>query len=186
MNKDLTSYVRIYNNFIDANFCQETVSQLTQIEFQRHTYYNNVEDKFVSFDKELSTSYEPINNTKPLSDKIWHGIQQYIDDINSPYFTHWQGYAPVRFNKYDQNTQMKSHCDHIHTIFDGERRGIPILTILGLLNDNFDGGEFVMFEDQTIRLQSGDLIIFPSNFLYPHQVKEITSGIRYSFVSWVW
>jgi predicted 2-oxoglutarate/Fe(II)-dependent dioxygenase YbiX len=31
---------------------------------------------------------------------------------------------------------------------------------------------------------SGDILLFPSNFMFPHEVKEITKGIRYSFVSW--
>jgi hypothetical protein len=33
---------------------------------------------------------------------------------------------------------------------------------------------------------TGDVIIFPSTFLYPHKVNEVKKGIRYSFVSWAW
>ena len=33
-------------------------------------------------------------------------------------------------------------------------------------------------------LNVGDLIMFPSNFLYPHQVSPIKKGIRYSVVAW--
>ncbi len=34
-------------------------------------------------------------------------------------------------------------------------------------------------------LKTGDMIIFPSNFLYPHQVMPVTKGERYSIVSWL-
>jgi predicted 2-oxoglutarate/Fe(II)-dependent dioxygenase YbiX len=81
---------------------------------------------------------------------------------------------------------MQLHCDHIHTLFDGKRRGIPILSIVGVLNENFEGGEWVMFENKKIELKTGDILMFPSNFLYPHGVLPITKGTRYSFVSWVW
>jgi predicted 2-oxoglutarate/Fe(II)-dependent dioxygenase YbiX len=81
---------------------------------------------------------------------------------------------------------MKFHHDHIHTLFDGEKKGVPILSILGLLNDNFEGGDFLMFDAKKVNLSAGDIILFPSNFLYPHAVTTITKGTRYSFVSWGW
>ena len=37
-----------------------------------------------------------------------------------------------------------------------------------------------------IDTRKGDLIIFPSNFLYPHKITPVTKGVRYSYVSWVW
>jgi predicted 2-oxoglutarate/Fe(II)-dependent dioxygenase YbiX len=78
---------------------------------------------------------------------------------------------------------MAVHVDHIYDLFDGKEKGIPVLSIVGLLNDNFKGGEFEIC-NQKLLLKQGDVLIFPSNFMYPHQVKTITKGIRYSFVSW--
>ena len=79
---------------------------------------------------------------------------------------------------------MEENCDHITSLFkDG---GIPILSIIIGLNDNYKGGEFIMFKDKEYKIESGDIIIFPSNFLYPHKVMPVTKGIRYSAVSWVW
>jgi predicted 2-oxoglutarate/Fe(II)-dependent dioxygenase YbiX len=81
---------------------------------------------------------------------------------------------------------MKEHCDHIHSMFDGTRKGIPSLSILGSLNNDYEGGELVFWQDQKIELKAGSIMIFPSNFLYPHKVVEVTKGVRYSYVSWVW
>ena len=81
---------------------------------------------------------------------------------------------------------MNYHCDHIHSLFDGERKGVPILSCLGLLNDDYEGGEFFILDDLKIELKKGDLLIFPSNFMYPHRVEPVLSGIRYSYISWVW
>ena len=61
---------------------------------------------------------------------------------------------------------MKNHCDHIQTQFDGKRNGIPILSIIGILNDDYEGGDLVMFGDKKIGTKKGDLIIFPSYFLF--------------------
>ena len=70
-------------------------------------------------------------------------------------------------------------------MFDGERKGIPILSVLGVLNDDYEGGEFVLI-DEKIDLSKGDIIIFPSNFMYPHKVEPVTKGTRYSYISWIW
>lgn len=94
--------------------------------------------------------------------------------------------CPVRFNRYTVNTLMKSHHDHIHSLFDGERKGIPTLSIVGVLNDDFEGGGFFFFNDYEVKLKQGDILIFPSLFMYPHRVDKVKSGVRYSFVSWAW
>ena len=70
-------------------------------------------------------------------------------------------------------------------MFDGERKGIPILSVLGVLNDDYEGGEFVLI-DEKINLSKGDIIVFPSNFMYPHKVEPVTKGTRYSYISWIW
>jgi predicted 2-oxoglutarate/Fe(II)-dependent dioxygenase YbiX len=81
---------------------------------------------------------------------------------------------------------MAEHCDHIHSLFDGEIKGIPTMSLVGLLNDNYQGGEFVMWQDTVIPLKQGDVMVFPSNFLYPHRVDPVTRGTRHSFVAWAW
>jgi len=58
--------------------------------------------------------------------------------------------------------------------------------MIGILNEDYDGGELVFFDDYKIKTKTGDLIIFPSCFLYPHAIEEVTKGTRYSFVSWAW
>ncbi len=118
--------------------------------------------------------------------KLWEAIKEYIDRLDFKWFAGWTGYTGLKFNKYTKNTTMKKHCDHIHDIFPGDPKGVPILSMVGLLNNDFEGGKFIMFEDKEIKLKQGDLIIFPSSFLYPHEVTPVKKGTRYSYVSWVY
>ncbi len=78
---------------------------------------------------------------------------------------------------------MRKHYDHIHSIFDGKMKGVPIVSIVANLNEDYEGSEF-MCREKEIKLKTGDILMFPSNFMYPHEVKETTKGVRYSFVSW--
>lgn len=184
---NLLDYVKTYNNSIDKDKLDTTVRELKSVdsEFEQHTFYDAYKKQNVSFEKELSVAYSYTSTKAFIMHLIWNSLKNYIKDINSEVFTSWQGYSEVRFNRYNPNTQMAIHCDHIHTLFDGNQRGIPILTILGLLNDDFEGGDFILCGEK-VEFKAGDIMIFPSNFLYPHKVDEITKGIRYSFVSWAW
>jgi hypothetical protein len=91
--------------------------------------------------------------------------------------------TPIRFNKYEVGTLMRRHIDHIHSIFDGELKGIPIVSMVGCLNEDYEGSKFICRKKE-IKLETGDLLMFPSNFMYPHEVTECTKGTRYSFVGW--
>jgi 2OG-Fe(II) oxygenase superfamily len=187
MQKDLQSYVRVYNNIMSKELCEETIEQLKTAQFQTHEFYNAALNTTESYDHELAVSWSNVPNRDKLTKDMWNVVNQYIrTDFNFPWHDSWQGYLGIRFNKYDTDTQMKEHCDHITDMFDGTRRGIPVLSIVGILNDDYEGGDFIMWEDTKIELKQGDVLVFPSVFLYPHRVERITKGTRYSFVSWTW
>ena len=81
---------------------------------------------------------------------------------------------------------MRLHQDHIHSLFDGKEKGIPVLSLVGNLNDDYDGANLYFWDDNIVPLGAGDIVLFPSLFMYPHGVTEATRGNRYSFVSWTW
>ena len=190
MKKNLKDYIVKLTSFLDDKICDETIKQLHKnYDWQQHTFYNSATGKYSphSGSQELDILYtSDVNNTDIIEKKIWHGIDTYIKTMNYSWFSGWNGYTPIRYNRYSENRLMALHCDHIHSMFDGERKGVPILSCLGVLNNDYEGGEFVMFDDYKIDIKKGELLIFPSSFLYPHKVNPVTKGIRYSYISWVW
>ena len=192
MKKNLSDYVKHYKSFIKEDVCDKTIIELNKLDknlWHQHEFYNVKKNMYakLSGDQELSILWSKDISTKEIIMKeIWNGIYNYIIDLKFPWFNGWQGHNEIRFHKYSENTKMAEHCDHIHSLFDGERKGIPILSILGVLNDDYEGGEFIMFEDEEIKLNKGDLLIFPSIFLYPHKVEPVKKGFRYSYITWAW
>lgn len=180
---ELKDYITVYKNAIKKEYCDYTVSKLKNQEFDQHSFYDSSEDKTksISGDQELSVSYT--YRSDYLQTLIWSVLHSYCKDHPG---LGWDGYSFIRWNKYEQNKKMAPHWDAIKTLFDGKEKGIPILTVLGSLNDDYEGGEFVMWDDFEIKLNAGDIMVFPSTFLYPHRVEPVTSGNRYSWVSWAW
>lgn len=187
--QNLIDYVKVYKNHISVEVCRAATKNLASIGWTEHQYVASDKETVHSYNNELAISYAEIPEKKFINEQIWFAIEKYIlKDFAAfePWFRGWNGYSDVRFNRYDPMTQMRLHCDHISSLFDGQRKGIPVLTVLGSLNDDYEGGEFIMFGDKQIDLPAGSIVIFPSNFMYPHEVKPIASGIRYSYVSWTW
>lgn len=72
----------------------------------------------------------------------------------------------------------RQHTDSFH-------RAPRELACSFLLNDDFEGGEFAFFDrSRTFRMRQGDALLFPANFMYPHEVLPVTSGTRYAIVTW--
>ena len=190
MKNNLDYYV-FKKKILSDKFCDETIKQLNKNKnWKKHTFYNNKTKKHRKFSgkKELDISFEEnIDNKKEIMNSIWYAIEEYLlKHLKFKWFNSWVGYSNIRFNKYSTNTKMAEHCDHIHDLFEGPIKGVPIFSIVGLLNDNFKGGDFIMFQNKKIKLSKGEILIFPSNFLYPHRVDLIKKVTRHSYVSWVW
>jgi len=187
--KNLKDYILHLDNWISKDILEVTLKELSKSKkWERHKYAGNdyvAESK--NGNKELDVWYpHDLTYIRELHQLTWKALEKYIiiDKISGDHFPGWKGFNQLRFNRYNKDQIMSKHCDHIHNLFTGERRGIPILSIVGVLNDNYQGGEFIMFDDYEIKFKPGDVIVFPSVFLYPHLIKPIKKGTRYSFVSW--
>jgi predicted 2-oxoglutarate/Fe(II)-dependent dioxygenase YbiX len=80
--------------------------------------------------------------------------------------------------KYDEGGYYSSHTDS----FKARPRAVSCSFIL---NDDYEGGEFAFFDRELkYKLEKGDALMFPSNFMYPHEVMPVTKGTRYSVITW--
>jgi len=186
MSYNLQDYIYKIDDFLDQSTCKSVVKKINKLNWNIHSYYDPRTNRARSYDNDLSVLITDIPEVKEINEKIKYAIKFYIDKLKFSWYNTYTDHTYIRMNRYDKNTTMRLHCDHIHSIFDGNKKGVPILTILGSLNNEYKGGELIMFNDMEIELRAGNLLIFPSNFLYPHEIKPVISGTRYSYVSWSW
>jgi len=188
--KDVADYIMV-QNLIPTSVCKSLIrgSSLSGRKWLKHSWYEY--DKHLpelskskkELDIIMATRAQSQELVKYLATSVKNYQQKYSikeDHANALWINN---ISPIRFNRYKVGTKMQTHYDHIHSLFDGKLKGVPILSFVGLLNDNYEGGEFTI-RDKEVKLTRGDILIFPSNFMYPHKVKEITKGTRYSFVTW--
>lgn len=88
--------------------------------------------------------------------------------------------------KYEANEYKAGYNFHVDF---GPQANERHLSISICLNNDYTGGEFVFDLPDGHRYNlpqnEGDAVIFPSNFMFRHQVNKVISGTRYALISWV-
>lgn len=119
-----------------------------------------------AFEAELGTLF--LESFGPLEDN-------YKKEFNLPFSNH-EGYGIL---KYGVGQKFTNHVDDSPEL---PRR----VSTVHYLNENYTGGEIV-FPRFNLRYKpkENEMLIFPSSYVYNHYVEEVTSGTRYSVVSWI-
>lgn len=177
----LSDYVMVDNVFSPEE-CELYIKKIEECTWKPHRWYRNASDTFHDV-KDFDVTYS-VEIQNMMREKIYKFVCKYYEKHRDQDDPECQ-YSGIRFNKYNEGESIKPHVDHIHALFDGKKKGIPVLSFVGVLNDDFEGGDFMLCGEK-VNLKQGDCVVFPSVFLYPHWVNTVTKGTRYSWVLWSW
>lgn len=190
-NKDskILDFVRVYKNCITKAESDLILTKAKDYTTWKTHEWSNYTTVVTHPDADSSKEFErsfflDMTSRLMLNDKVNKVLDLYYHEADM--YSHRNGLSNISLNHYGKGTEMKYHIDHIYSIFDGNIRGIPVVTILGLLHSDFKGGEFVICNDHVLPFEPGDIVVFPSLFMYPHEVKPVLEGDRYSFVAWAY
>ena len=189
-NTQLKDLIHIERGLIPTNLCDYIVDEIEKKEWRPHSWYNNVQGTFGSEEtKELdvqniTTEHQQLLTPFMISAGASYNAKYHFECERTMQIMN--KFSAIRFNRYSPGQIMRQHMDHIHSIFDGNEKGIPVLSFILNLNDDYEGADLYFWEDYKVPLDKGDVIMFPSLFLFPHGVTEATKGRRFSAVSWGW
>jgi hypothetical protein len=130
----------------------------------------------ISYDSVMQNNFNVRKNLDSyLFASAANALRKYIDKFPNCEIEQDYGYDLLR---YGVGQHYKQHTDS----FKERPRAVSCSFAL---NDDYEGGEFAFFDRELVyRLKKGSCIMFPSNFMYPHEIMPVTSGIRYSIVTW--
>ncbi len=183
----IKSYIYVENH-IPKEVCESLIDECNTKIWEKHKWNNYASGETSSEPtKELDVMPCTKEQQAKITPYLVEALNKYQEKhsvpgekTQGPWLTK---FSPIRFNRYPVGTMMREHYDHIHSIFDGKMKGVPLVSIVANLNEDYEGSEFYC-RGEKIELKTGDILLFPSNFMYPHEVRETTKGTRYSFVSW--
>lgn len=190
-NFTLKKLIHKQKRVVPSKLCDYIVSEIKKEHWDIHSWYQSDKDLFLS---EKNNEPKVMSSTQQLQNLLTPHINKCVVEYDKMFsFSKCERakhvvkkLSKVRFNKYECGDLMRQHIDHIQSLFDGNEKGIPVLSIIVSLNDEYSGGELYFWENYNVKMSKGDILIFPSSFLFPHGVKKIISGVRYSAVCWGW
>lgn len=138
----------------------------------RNCQIKNILDSY-SFGEKIMLNY--------IKDKLFTALNSYTKKFNEFYF---EELSQLDILKYESNSYDAGYKYHVDM---GPKSTPRHVSISLCLNNDFEGGEF-KFKLSNGEFQYpqnvGDCIMFPSNFMFPHQVNRVTKGTRYALIGW--
>ena len=177
----VADYIKYYEGVISDEQCSEILN-CNETVYVPSTYSSN--DGKVESEERVRMDECWVKNDSTLWPTILRCYEEVIKRYSKdfPLFT-VQRTTDFRINRYTAGGFMSKHCDNIHHSH-GQQYGYPQVSALLYPNDDYEGGEFFVAEQQYLP-RKGSAIVFPSNFMYPHEAKAVTKGTRWSIVTWL-
>ena len=188
---DLKDYICIIDDLVSPNVVSRIIKFSNSLDFNEASIGGG---KNTKVDQSIRNTYSYSLTNKHTSLTHCHrfnllhylfstAIKQYFETIKLQDYNFDQvTIQNIDILKYKEGGFYKYHVDHFGLI-------PRTFSCIMLLNNDYEGGEICFrYPDTTgewlIDKKPGRIIVWPSNFLYPHRVKPVTKGTRYSVVSW--
>ena len=180
----MKKYIGYYENIVESEICDSIITYTEKSKVLTPSTYSTSAGKTARSSERVSMDDSWFKN----ADKYYTEIKECYEKVIKKYQKEHSDFrcekhTDFRLNKYPKDGFMSRHTDAIHHSH-GQQYGYPQVSSLLFLNDDYEGGEFIIC-DMEYKPKKGSSIIFPSNFMFPHEVLKITNGIRYSIITWL-
>jgi hypothetical protein len=183
--KNVNDYILVFEDIVTSELCNAIFNEfLNEDEWEKTVLGGGqVDDKtrsaetiILSYPHVIAKNAEiRVNLDKAIFDSAGLAIKKYNKKFPLAFIQEDSGYELLRYKEgqfYIQHTDSFKHRPRA-------------VSCSFALNDDYEGGEFAFFNRELkYKLKKGSCIMFPSNFMYPHEIMPVTSGTRYSIITW--
>jgi Rps23 Pro-64 3,4-dihydroxylase Tpa1-like proline 4-hydroxylase len=183
MNTDF--FIKIYDNVISEELNLNINKFVNTLNFEPALTVSGLQDNV-----RKAGVYSLNNFSNNLTDVKWYNFLYVLfKDKSKQYQIDTKTDIPldavmdISILKYKEQDHYLFHSDHCLSC-------PRTLSFIYFVNDDYTGGELSFKNPGTddgfdVIPKKDRLLIWPSNFLYPHRVKKVTNGVRYTIVSWL-
>ena len=194
--KQVSDYIKLYTDIVDPKLCNDMINYEFEYDIEKAN-----SDLYTKDIKKLLEAADIPDSLKQQMNPVYtedYWIKEktkFYEELKKSYQKSYVIYkkdfpmfnvnilTDFRISKYNKSCSLNNHIDTIAGSH-GQQFGHPQVTVLLFLNDDYEGGEIVI-ADNIYKPPAGSAILFPSNFMYPHEVLLIKEGTRYSVTCWL-
>lgn len=187
--KELKDYIVVAPNLVPLELCDAVLSEYKNCSDWVVAGVGAGEEKNIRNCKTIGLSFDGIiQKNKEIRKNIDNALYSVSTQVLKEYIkntpsTPKGSYLASKDTGYDllKYETGNFYIEHLDFSIDTPR----VISCSFALNDDYEGGEFAFFNRELVyKLKKGSCIMFPSNFMYPHEIMPVTSGTRYSIVTW--
>lgn len=128
-------------------------------------------------ERHLDVVPQELNDLAEVYKETSSAIKGCLAHYQSIYNINMEYMEAINYVRYGPGQHFAIHCD------DGFSYNCTVSSI-AYLNDDYSGGElWFPFFDLAIKPSAGDVILFPSTFIYAHAAMPVHDGTKYSAVT---
>ena len=131
-----------------------------------------------------SGNYENMKSSK--REQYLYRLSKELDDAILPHIDLYSQAHKMRVKTWEGRSILRYGAGQFFKNHSDADADFPrTLSYSFYLNDDYEGGE-IEFDRFRLRIKpdANQLVIFPSNFIYSHEVLPVISGTRYAVVQW--
>lgn len=182
--KHIHDYIVIADNIMPQSLCDDILAEYVNSEDWIAASIRNGVDNNVRNCRTIGLSFSSIIDKNPsvraaIDKSVFTCAANAIDIYNQNFdFCKIEQDSGYELLEYKEGQFYTQHVDSF-------RQRPRAVSCSFVLNDGFKGGQFAFFgRELQYAIPKGSAIMFPSNFMYPHEVMPVTKGTRYSIVTW--
>lgn len=187
-----TPFLNVYRGVFDASEFLGIAEELSSEEWPRLSWDKSTEDsgegQFVSeYRSSFSMSLVPILQEEVVDElapakeaflEMYRPIDECVWDYRNSYNLYLSLSEPVSVLKYSHGAEYRTH-------WDSSPMNGRVLSMVCYANDDYEGGELDFpGYGVTVKPEAGMVVLFPSSYTHKHAARPVTSGTKYSLVTW--
>ena len=186
---EIKNFIKIYDEVLPWNVLSNLIRFANISNFEEAKIGGGDEDK-TNFNIRRTYTLPLSNLNNLISNVHWFNLLQFYFDKNLKQYKFdanildydYRNIFDIEILKYENTGFYTWHVDHFATI-------PRTMSCILLLNNDYEGGNLCFRNpdgsgEWEVEVKPNRMIVWPSNFLYPHTVKPVTKGKRYSVVAW--
>jgi hypothetical protein len=184
---EIKNFIKIYDEILPLNVLSNLIRFSNNNKFQETSVGGNNE---INFNIRKTYTLPLSNLNKSLTHVHWfnllhyfftQSLKKYPQDVKVIDYA-YKYIFDIEILKYQDAGFYTWHTDHFAEI-------PRTMSCILLLNNDYEGGNLCFRNpdgsgEWEVEVKPNRMIIWPSNFLFPHTVKPVTKGTRYSVVAW--
>lgn len=182
---DLKDYIVEFENIVPDDLCDKILNEYVNSNDWGPTYVGQgVVDKKL---RNVDTIYISNRNVIQVNPNIRQELDNLLFKCANNAIRKYNELFPLAEIQEDSGYELlrysvgQFYVEHTDSFKDRPRA----VSCSFCLNDNYEGGEFSFWNgEKFIKGKKGSVIMFPSNFQYPHAIMPVTKGTRYSIITW--